>query len=79
MFVMVVPILMGLLESLISKKLFATVICEGLRRWADWSDSVHDERIVDAISQALEVDTTSLKELQMKSTLKTAEKVEAKK
>lgn len=69
---------MSLLESLLSKNLFATVIAEGLRKWADWENSMYDERIVDAFSKAWGVDSTSVKELALKAALKEDEKASQK-
>lgn len=67
-----IPILMSMLESLLSKNLFATLLCEGLRKWADWENTANDERIVDAFSNAWGVDSTSVKELALKKQLEQA-------
>lgn len=69
----IVPILMSIAESLLTKNLFASFLCEGLRKWADSADSEYDEKVVDAISSALGVDSTSVKELAKQAELKAAE------
>lgn len=59
----ITPILMSILETLLTKKVFSEVLCEMLRAWSDWTNNEYDDKIVDSISSALSVDSASVKEL----------------
>lgn len=54
------PILVDILASLATKKMFATLLVELCGAWADHSANQYDDKVVEAMAEALGIDPKSV-------------------
>jgi len=60
---MLAKIAISLLMKLITEKFLAKLVIQGLRAWSGQTANVYDDRVVEAMAQALGVDPDDLKVL----------------
>lgn len=54
--------LVSMLTKLITERFLAKLVIEGLRAWAKTTNTSHDDKVVEAMAEALGVDPIALKE-----------------
>jgi hypothetical protein len=60
---MLAKIAISILMKLITEKFLAKLVIQGLRAWSGQTANVYDDRVVEAMAQALSVDPEDLKVL----------------
>lgn len=63
---MLLSILIGIFEKLVTEKFFSKVLITVLRYWSDQTANDYDDKVVDAMAEALGVDSKSMKDLSKK-------------
>jgi hypothetical protein len=59
-------LLVSLLKRMVSEVFLAKIIVEAMRAWSDQTENAYDDRVVDAIAEALGVESKSLKVMMQK-------------
>ena len=62
-----IKIAWGLVGKLLTERLFSNMLIHGVRAWSDKTENVHDDRVVDAMAEALGVDSKALKVMSQES------------
>ena len=59
---LIAKVAIGLISRLITERFLAKLVIEALRAWAKTTSNVHDDRVVEAMAEALGIDPVALKE-----------------